>query len=340
MIPFCKAQIGKKERKAVDKVLKSGWLTTGKVTRQFEKEFAEYVDSEYAVAVSSCTVALELALKCKGIGKGDLVIVPSFTFAATAQAPLNVGADILFGDIEPVNYTLDPRCPHVKLGLKHAKAVIPVHLGGRKARTDYLNKIVIEDSAHRIERGQCAGNNNLVCFSFYPTKNMTTGEGGMIATNSREDYEWLLKARSHGRDKLVGHGYEVHFTGMKANLPDVLSAIGLEQLKKLDWMNRKRDEIVELYNMNLNRGKWHGNHLYPIFVKDAEDFIRYMRDNGVQCSQHFQPLHKMKGFAKHNKFKLLMTEKLAPKEVSLPLYPALKRREVLKICKLINDYEN
>jgi len=338
MIKFCKADIGWREIWEVIKVMRSGWLTTGEQTKKFEQEFAEYVGAKYAVAVSSCTVALELSLKYHKIGQGDLVIVPSFTFAATAQAVENVGARVLFGDIEPYKLCLDDKCPTVAIGTRRAKAVIPVHLGGNEAKTKWRDCIVIEDSAHRIERNQCKDSNNLVCFSFYPTKNMTTGEGGMIATNDKDAYEWLLKARSHGRSKLVGHGYEVEFTGMKANLPDILSAIGRVQLRKLDKMNSKRNKIVGWYNEWLNRGKWYGNHLYPIFVKNPDDFVRYMFENGVQCSRHFSPLHKMQGFKEHNKFKLPMSEGLGMSEVSLPLYPGLKKKEVKYICELVKNY--
>ena len=338
MIQFAKADIGWREIWEVIKVLRSGWLTTGKVTKKFEEEFADYVGAKYAVATSSCTIALELALRCNGIEKGDVVICPSFTFAATPQAIENCGGTVLFGDISPDTLCLDKDSEIVKLGLKHAKMVLPVHLGGNEAKTTWNDKIVIEDSAHRIERDQCKDSNNLVCFSFYPTKNMTTGEGGMIATNSKEDYEWLKKAISHGRSKIIGHGYEVEFTGLKANLPDILSAIGLIQIRKLERMTEKRDKIVGWYNKYLGRGIWSGNHLYPVFVKEPDRFVQYMKDNGVQCSRHFSPLHKMKGFERHNKFKLPITERLGESEVSLPLYPGLKEKEIKYISNLVNQY--
>ena len=154
MIKFSKAFLDKKEYKAVKRVLDSGWITTGPVTKRFEEAFADYVGAKYAVAVSSCTVGLELALKCLGIGQGHLVITPSFTFCATSQAAENVGARVAFGDISPIDLCLDPESIVVKEAVKFADAVIPVHLGGHKAFTDY--KIpVVEDSAHRIEKNQC-----------------------------------------------------------------------------------------------------------------------------------------------------------------------------------------
>lgn len=336
-IPFCKAEVGREEIKAVKKVLKSGWLTTGKETAEFEKEFAEYVGSKYAVAVSSGTMALELSLRSLNLTKKDIVIVPSFTFCATAQAAINSGARVYFGEIELINLTLDPKSPTVSKYLNFAKAIIPVHLGGNKAFTDY-NIPVIEDSAHRIERNQCLNNPNTVCFSFYPTKNMTTGEGGMIATNDIEKYKWLLKARSHGRNKLVGSGYEVEFNGLKGNLPDILSAIGRVQLRKLDRMNAQRNQVVSWYNRELGQ-TWTGNHLYPIFLKNRKEFMDFMEANGVQCSAHFTPLHKMKAFYFAKDLKLPLTEALGETEVSLPLYPSLKEKQVKDICNLIKNFK-
>lgn len=335
-ISFCRADIGRKEIRAVKKVLKSGWLTTGKVTKQFEEEFAGYVGSKYAIAVSSATVGLELSLRYLNLQKSDLVLVPSFTFCATAQAVENAGGSVIFGDINDKTLCLDNNSFLVKNSLKMVKAVVPVHLGGNKAYTNYQS-FVIEDSAHRIIRNQCKNNPNAVVFSFYPTKNMTCGEGGMVATNDKEFYEWLLKARSHGRNKLVGHGYEVEFTGWKANLPDVLSAIGLVQLRKLDKMNIERKRIIDKYNEAFGT-RWEGLHLYPVFVDRPDDFVAYMNNNGVQCSRHFQSLHKMSGFKKHNKFKLPITETLSDKEVSLPVYPKLKNKEVDYIIKLVKEY--
>jgi len=334
MIPFCKPSITWRERLAVDRVLRTPILTTGKVTKEFEERFAEYVGAKHAVAVSSCTIGLELAVRYH---KVKIALVPSFTFCATAQAVQNSGGQILFADIDPVSLCIDPGSEIVHSAMKIVDTVIPVHLGGNLAFTAYP-KTVIEDSAHRIERNQCQNSPNTVVFSFYPTKNMTTGEGGMICTNDTKEYEWYLKARSHGRNKLMGSGYDVEFLGLKANLPDILSAIGLEQLKRLPKMTDKRNALVRQYNLALNKS-WKGNHLYPLFVNGREKFIKYMADNGVQCSTHFSPLHLMTAYKKFSKFKLPYTETLGKMQVSLPLFPDLKRRQVNKICELIKNYE-
>jgi dTDP-4-amino-4,6-dideoxygalactose transaminase len=292
-------------------------------------------------------MALKICLKYLNLDKEDLVLVPSFTFCATAQAVEHAGAQVLFGDIDRKTLCLDPESFIVKNSQKMIKAVVPVHLGGNKAYTDYKVPVV-EDSAHRIARNQCLDNPNPVCFSFYPTKNMTTGEGGMIATNDEGLYHFARKARSHGRTKLIGYGYQVEFSGYKGNLPDILSAIGLAQLRKLDKMTKKRNQIVQWYNEKLKvdwqgipiiDNYWEGNHLYPYFTSDRSRFINYMKENGVECSAHFEPLHKMIGFVKHNKFKLPITEDLGGKEVSLPLHPRLRKKDIKRICNLIKKYE-
>lgn len=343
-IKFCKASIGLKEILAVIKVMRSGWLTTGKITEQFEKEFAQYVGAKYAVAVSSCTAALHLCLKCLDVDENDNVYCPSLTFSATAHEIINTGANVIFGD---VGQNLCLLVPKKTEGLK---AVIPVHLTGNRANTDY--KIpVIEDSAHRIERGQCLNlpEKDFACFSFYPTKNMTCGEGGMIATNSKENYEWLKKARHHGitkagferYGKAKGWDYEVEFIGNKANLPDILSAIGLVQLRKLDKFEKRRKQIIKLYNkelFNLNIGIRGGTHLYPILVENRDKFIEFMEKNNIQCSVHFKPLHKTKAYEFHNEFSLPYTEFVGERIVSLPLYPGLSDRKVRYICSKIYEY--
>lgn len=344
-IPFSKAYLGKEEARAARKALKSGWITTGPEVAKFEEEFADYVGSKYAVATSSCTSALELALRYYEVGKGDIVITPSFTFCATAQAAINCGASILFGEIELIKLTLNPDSFVLDNYASQAKAIIPVHLAGNEAYTDYKTNVV-EDSAHRIEKDQCKGNKNLVCFSFYPTKNMTTGEGGMIATNDEKAYKWLRLARNHGIDKSDerrykegSYGYDVAFNGMKANMSDIAAAIGREQLKKLPWMTKRRNQIVEWYNKELEMD-WKGNHLYPIFIKDRDQFIEFMGSHGVQCSAHFSPLHKMTAFKELSEMKLPLTETLGETEVSLPLYPEMKKKDVLYICDLIRSYKN
>ena len=333
MIPFNKPYTNHKEIKAMKNCLKSGWITTGPITKQFENEFADYVGSKYAVAVSSCTSALELCLLYMNLSKKDKVVVPSFTFAATAQAVENAGGTVEFADINPTDMCLDPKT----VNTKGRKAVVVVDLAGNVASRKYDIPVIV-DSAHRIEYGQCAEADYPSCFSFYATKNITTGEGGMVATNDKKFYEWLLMARHHGIKKDKPYSYSVEFTGWKANLPDILSCIGLEQIRKIDDINYLRRWVVDSYNVELETN-WMGLHLYPYMTDNPIKFIEYMKENGVQCSRHFQPLHKMPAFRKHNNKKLFVTELIGMRIVSLPLFPGMKKKEVKYICKLIKEYE-
>lgn len=327
-IPFSKTFIDNKEIEAVNRVMASGWLTTGKVCEEFEAAFADYVGAKYCVFLSSCTAALGLSLawyRHLGIPKGTRVFVPSLTFAATVNEVVHAGFKPVFGDVKD-DFCLD------ESGYGDELISIPVHLTGNEANTGYLSN-VIEDSAHRIEKNQCKGSENLVCFSFYPTKNMTTGEGGAICTNDENAYLWLKKARHHGiskdgwkRYELGGSWkYDIEFVGWKANNTDIAAAIGLEQLKKLPWMTDRRNEIVKQYNRLLGYDRT-GNHLYPVLVSNRDVFIETMKDAGIQCSVHFLPVHKMNAYKSEQR--LGKTEFFGEHLVSLPLYPSLSDEEV------------
>jgi dTDP-4-amino-4,6-dideoxygalactose transaminase len=325
-IPFNKPYIGKEEIRAVKKTMKSGWLTSGPVTKEFEKQFAEYVGSKYAVYLSSCTIALQLSIQYHKIHDDiDTAYVPSLTFAATANEAYNAGLSLEWGDVDPDTWCLEP------VDLQKGEMAIPVHLTGNKAPTTYSGPVV-EDSAHKIDQDQCHGNKNMVCFSFYATKNMTTGEGGMIATNSKKQYEWLLKARHHGISRGPGASpmYSVDFVGWKANQSDILASIGIEQLKKLPDMDEKRRAIIHRYNKGfgpLNTGL----HLYPLLVRNRVSFLKKMKAAGIQCSVHFRPLHQMKAYKSTKK--LPVTEDIGSKVVSLPLYPEMTDKEVDYVIK-------
>jgi len=335
-IPFCKSFIDGKEVRAVSRVLKSGWLTTGSKCAEFEKNFAEYVGSKYAVSVSSGTAAIKLSLKYFTQNMDSITVAcPSLTFIATAAEIKNCGHSVKFIDIDSDNLCLDPdQLPY------NVDIVMPVHLTGVEAFTAY-NKPVVEDSAHRLIKNQCKKMpvNHLATFSFYPTKPITTGEGGMIATNDVEAYVWLKMARNHGIDKedirrygkSDGWKYKIDFVGEKANMSDLQAAIGIEQLKKLPLMDKKRQVIVDKYNKILGY-KNYGLHLYPIFVNDRDKFVHFLHEHGIGVSVHFQSLHKMKAFKEHNHLTLPMTEWASNHIVSLPLYPTLKDADIRYIC--------
>ena len=194
-IPFSTPNIGFRELNAVKRVFKSGWYIAGEETKAFEEEFASYVGVKYAVSLSSCTAALFLSLKALGIKEGDEIIVPSFTFPATASVVIHCGAVPVFADINNIDFTLDQKSVN-SLITKKTRAIIPVHYGGNRAKISARIPI-IEDSAHLIPRG---GDNKSFarCYSFYTTKNITTIEGGMLTTMNKKIYEWVKKARLHG----------------------------------------------------------------------------------------------------------------------------------------------
>lgn len=331
MIPFCKTTLGEEEKKAVADCIDSGWVVLGPKSKEFEEKFAEYVGADYAVFVDSGTSALFLALqaiKTLVLPKmqGDPNIykpvfrVPSLTFAATAEVLVHSGFAPMFGEIGE------------DLCLKNVDAYsLPVDLLGNKAKSGAL----IYDSAHRIERNDVKGSNAFHCYSFYATKNMTTVQGGMIAINSKEVYDWLIKARDHGLDlgtKERYQGkykqYEVEFVGWRLKGDDLRAVVGLEQLKKLPYATERRNEIVALYNKRLGLSN-KGNHVYPIFVKDREEFCGLMFDSGIQTTIHFRPLHLMKAYKDiPHEESLEHTERIGETIVSVPLYPSLGDDEV------------
>ena len=337
-IPFCRPFNSQVENAYVLDAVNSGWWTTGPKVKEFEEKFAEYTGAKYCVALNSCTAALFLSYqwykKKYGIKK---VLCPSLTFAATVTEIIHAGLEPVFGDVDPITMCLvDPIDTDYD-------AIATVHLTGNKAFTP-TTVPVVEDSAHRIERGQCKNNPNLVCFSFYATKNLSMGEGGAICTNDEEAYNWFKQARHHGISKggwdrykeKANWQYDIEFIGWKFNLSDIHAAIGIAQLEKIDVMNANRARCIGEYNHHLRLNRT-GLHLYPILVKDRTKFIDLMNENNIQCSVHFIPLHTMTAFENYKNIKLPITEKLGEHLVSLPLFPSLTNNEIEFICKTIKE---
>ena len=242
MIPIAKPLIGEEEKTAVMNVLNSGMLASGPLTEEFEKKFADYVGTKYAIATTSGTTALHLGLLALGITHGDEVILPAFSFIASANAPLFCDAIPVFCDVDLKTFNIDAE-QIKKLITKKTKAIMPVHLYGQAADMDPIEEIAEKYGLHVIgdacqahgatyNEKQVGSFGDLECFSFYPTKNMTTGEGGMITTNNEEFAELTLSLRNHGREK-TKWGYEHGRLGYNYRLTDIGAAIGLEQLKKL-----------------------------------------------------------------------------------------------------------
>lgn len=322
MIPFGKTTLGAEEKKAVADCIDSGWVALGGKSKEFEEKFAEYVGAQHAVFVDSCTSALFLAvqyLKYKGFLKK--LIVPSLTFNSTAAVVVQGGLELQFGDVSEKDFCLTPV----------GKDSLPVHLYGNRAQDGAL----LYDSAHRIEKGDMKGSGALWCYSFYATKNMTTVTGGMIATNDKEADAWLRKARDHGLDMGTAERYQgaykqydVAFVGWRVKGDDLSAAMGLEQLKKLPRFTERRNEIVEKYNkaFGLSRA---GNHVYPLLVKNQEEFVNYMYKEGVQCTVHFRPVHTMTAYKKYYHGEPLPnTDFIGSHVVSIPLHAELSDEEV------------
>lgn len=299
MIPFSKPSIGQEEIKAVTEVLNSGWLAAGEKTKQFEEEFARYVGVKYAIFTNSCTAALRMAYKYYlEKGQGSLTY-PLNTYSATYAVGAELGMLLVARDSD-----MDDLCR------------VNVHYGGVLDTTP----CDVEDSAHRIEADDPLVG-KIRCYSFYVTKNMTTGSGGMFVTNDDEIYK---RARLYWQDGINkstydrqhgGWNYEVKTMAGGNDGNDIAAAIGLVQLKKLPSFTKERNQIRDLYNKAFVQD-WQGNHLYPYFVKSisqVESLINYLKTMGIQASYHY-PNSNWLG-------------------VSLPIYPELKPSEQTKIIE-------
>lgn len=334
-VPFALPSIGREEEEAVLAVLRSGWLTTGKVARAFEEEFAAFVGSTHALAVNSATSGLHLALEALGVGPGDTVITSPYTFTSTAAVVRHLGAEVRFCDVGKEDYNLDPEfLGKALVTAGKVKAVIPVHIGGLPCRMDEildpcgrLGVPVLEDAAHafpsRLPVGSRAGEGTvgtlgtIGAYSFYATKTITTGEGGMVVTDDRVLAARMARMRMHGIDREVWDRYTsksaswyygVVEAGYKYNMPDLLAAIGREQLKKADRFLGERRAIAAAYGKAFAAiegielppdGPGHAWHLYAIrlrrgaFRVDRAAFIEALKERGIGASVHFIPLHLM-----------------------------------------------
>jgi perosamine synthetase len=325
-VPFFVPDISEAEIDSVVETLRSGWLTTGPKVKQFEDEFAKYVGARHAVAVNSATAALHLALEAVGISRDDEVIVPTMTFAATAEVVVYFGARPVLVDCLDDTLNIDPAAVRAAV-TPRTKAIIPVHYGGQPCRMNELHAIaaehglaVVEDAAHALPasyQGRLIGGLSAVtCFSFYANKTITTGEGGMATTNDDVLAERIRTMRLHGMSKgawnrFAAKGdwyYEILDAGYKYNLTDVAAAIGLGQLSRCDDFRRERLRVVQRYNRGLaalneirtptshddDQSAWH---LYVIRIDrdrltiDRNEFIQQLGAREIKTSVHYTPLH-------------------------------------------------
>jgi dTDP-4-amino-4,6-dideoxygalactose transaminase len=325
-LPFHKPDIGQSEIEAVVDTLRSGWLTTGPKVKQFETDFANYIGCKHAVAVNSGTAALHLALDAVGIQEGDEVLVPTMTFTATAEVVCYLKAKPVLVDCRPVTLNIDPDAIERKITSK-TKAIIPVDMAGLPCELDKVlelarsrNLKVIEDAAHALPaavRGKKVGQiSDITCFSFYATKTITTGEGGMATTDNPEWANRMRIMSLHGIsldawDRYTDKGswyYEVLRPGYKYNLTDIAAALGIEQLKRCDAIYQARCRIARIYNEAFadlpelelpacSPDVQHAWHLYIVRLNldrlrvDRQEFARALKSGNVGTSVHFIPLH-------------------------------------------------
>jgi dTDP-4-amino-4,6-dideoxygalactose transaminase len=374
-IPFHVPQIDEDEIRSVVETLKSGWLTTGMKVKRFEEDFAGYLGCRHAVAVNSCTAALHLALDAVGIQEGDEVIVPTLTFTASAEVVLYLRAKPVLVDCLPGTLNMDPDRIERAITSK-TKAIIPVHFGGQPCDMGRIleiarrhNLYVIEDAAHALPaqyRGKTIGTiGDITCFSFYATKTITTGEGGMATT---ENPEWAARMRmmslhgiSHDAWKRYAKEgswyYEVLHPGFKYNLTDIAAAIGIEQLKKCDAFGAARNRIATTYNEAFadlpeiqtpvcGPGLRHAWHLYVIQLAvqrlkiNRDQFIEALKEEGIGTSVHFIPLHLHPyyrdsfGYAPDD---FPNATEAYRRIISLPIYPRMTEADIGRVIEAVRD---
>jgi len=370
MVPVGRPLLGKEEEKAVVEVLRSGMLAQGHKVEELEKDFAKKCGVKYAVATSNGTTALHLALLACGIKQGDEVITTPFTFAATGNAIVYVGAKPVFADICEDDYNIDPTSIE-KLITRKTKAILPVHLYGQAARMTEIMKIarkhnllVIEDAcqAHlaqlgnpsrsnsRAEAGKKVGSFGIAgAFSMYPTKNMTTGEGGMVTTNSKKISDLVSLLRNHG----MGKRYYHDIIGYNFRMTDIGAAIGVEQLKKLSSFITRRRQIAVAYDKAFKdipgiitpvelKGNKHVYHQYtiritPDFGWTRDEVIAELGKNDIGVAIFYPvPLYRQKAYKGiGRKGSCKVTEAISKEVVSLPIHPALSDAQIKKIIKVI-----
>jgi len=349
--------LGKEEIKEVNSVLKAGSLTTsnnsgGKNVQEFEKLTSSFIKSKFVVAVNSGTAALQAALYSLDVKKGDEVLLPSFSFVATANSVYSVGAKPIFVDILKENYTMDPNDLKKKI-TKKSKIIIPVHLYGNVVYIKQINEIakknnlsVIEDAAQSL--GSTLNNKHtgtfgeLGCFSLYPAKVMTSGEGGFIATNNKKLYEKLRMIRNHG----MLYGYDTRIFGLNLRLPEISAAIGKIQIKKLKkflYKRRKNAEILSNLISGLKikipierkneKANWY---LYTITLKNRNKIMQKLQSKGIGAASYCTtPIHKTPFY--HRKINLPITNWAASNVLSLPIHPLVTTKQLTFIAKSLHD---
>lgn len=376
-LPFALPEIGEEEIAEVVNALRSGWVTTGPKTRQFEADFAEFLGGDVeAIAVNSATAGLHLGLEALGIGPGDEVITTTHTFTATAEVIRYLGADPVFVDVDGSTLCIDVAAVEAAI-TSRTKAIIPVHFAGRSADMDELLAVarrhglrVMEDAAHSLPTTCCGKlvgtlDSDVTVFSFYANKTITTGEGGMLVTRNPEIAKRARVMRLHGinRDafdrftaKIPSWYYEIVAPGFKYNMTDIAASIGIHQLKKAYSFQQQRARIAGLYDEALAglplilpphaaQGDVHSWHLYVIQLDSSvsvgrDQFVERMFTQGIGCSVHYIPLHLQPYW--RDTYKLTpemfpVSQRIYKRTLSLPLYTRMSESDVNRIVDVVKE---
>ena len=364
MINIAKPYLTKDEAQSAYDTILSGWITQGPKVQEFEERFAKYVGSKYAVAVSSCTTALHLSMIVAGIKSGDEVICPSLTFIATANSIFYTGAKPVFAEIDPKNFNIDPDRVESLITPK-TKAILIVHQIGMPADIDKFKKICKKHNLKLIEDAACAvgstykgkkigSHSDLVCFSFHPRKVISTGDGGMITTSNKTYYEKLKLLRQHGMSindqarhkskKVLNEQYVT--IGYNYRMTDIQASIGIEQLKKLDWIIKERRKIAQKYNtafkdikniqlpIEENANYFSNYQSYMVYLTKKlpikrNDLMQKMLDEGIATRRGIMTSHREPAYTKlFGKQKLPISEDISDNSIILPLYIPMNDQDV------------
>jgi len=371
--PAYEPWISKEDEKIISKTLKQSMLTLGPQLEKFEADFCKYSKAKYAVAVSNCTAALHLSLMALGIKENDEVVIPDLTFVADANAVLACNAKPVVADINKENFFLS--ISNVKKNItKKTKAIIPVHIYGQVCNIDEIldlakdnNLKVVEDCAHAVgtfHKSKHVGTmGNTGCFSFYPTKNITTAEGGMVTTNSKEVAEKVRQLRSHGMTKSLKSRYSSEYPwvfdiiepGYNYRLDEIRAALGVTQLKRIKKINELRKKASLYYHKNLKnipgiilpdmvRDRSHSYHLYTIrvtkpFKLSRNQLYKKLKNNGIRTTVYWMPIHEYAAYRKHTKkSNVVNTAKIYDEILALPLFPNISKKHQDAVIKVIKSF--
>jgi dTDP-4-amino-4,6-dideoxygalactose transaminase len=378
LVPFAKPPIGEREIAAVERCLRSGWLTTGPETRLFEQEFANFLGVPHAIAVNSCTAGLHLALEAAGVGPGDRVITTPYTFTATAEVVRYLGAEIVLCDIDSSTLNLDVEALQVIAErVKPIKAIIPVHFAGLACSMPDICRLaaehgwtIVEDAAHALpatDTGALVGSSGrLTAFSFYATKTLATGEGGMVVTDSDQLAQRMRTMRLHGINRDVfdrytstspGWYYEVVAPGFKYNMMDLVAALGRVQLERVTEMRKQREHIAGIYTELLedlpltlpadsSAGETHAWHLFVVRLNgddpamSRDHVIESLARAGIGTSVHFIPLHLHPYWQQRYQFKpedFPVSLASYRNAISLPIYPDMTDSQVELVADSLRE---